>query len=533
MANRSNRNEAESETQVASTARTSPAAETEQRETPLPWAQLSALLAVRLAEPVNLNLCTPFLYEMVKSFDIVKQPEDVPFYAGLLLTSYSFCQTMVAMYWGVLSDRIGRRPTLLIGLAGDLVTFVLFGLSKSFTWALVTRSLNGMFTGNSGVAKTVLVEIADDTNRPRMMALLPLLWNVGVIAGAALGGLLANPVTQYPNIFGSWEIFRIYPYLLPCLVGSFTTATGLLIGLFKLKETLVVQPPASAEETQSATATESTPLIAGSNVRPPHKQSIMSLLTPMRKRVLLTNVVMWLALAMYTTMYPMFAASPTRDGGLGFSTRGIGISLAITSIVVPYIQLVVYPAMVRKYTTLKCCQTGLKVLIPVFFAIPFLSVLAAHIERILSESQFATLPVPNTWLSHAGLEYGALWALLLTLLLMRTIGDIMAFTSINLIVSNVAPSAATLGTINGIQQMATSWMRIIGPIGAGALWTWSVKHKLFYPFNSHLVWVILALLSTVAWRLSLTLPESVNIYQPGQAARAASDRSDDESESDQ
>ncbi|KAJ1837825.1 hypothetical protein LPJ70_005702, partial [Coemansia sp. RSA 2708] len=195
-----------------------------QKETPLPWSQLGPLLAIRLAEPVNMTLCMPFLYKMIESFDIAKGPEDVPFYAGLLLMSYSLCQAVPTMYWGVLSDRIGRRPVLLIGLTGDLVTFVLFGLSKSFTWALVTRSLNGIFAGNSAVVKSVVVEIADDTNRPRMVALLPLMWNVGVIAGSAVGGLLADPVTQYPSIFGSWEIFREYPYLLPCLAGSLTTA---------------------------------------------------------------------------------------------------------------------------------------------------------------------------------------------------------------------------------------------------------------------------------------------------------------------
>ncbi|KAJ2218198.1 hypothetical protein IW143_003247, partial [Coemansia sp. RSA 520] len=64
------------------------------KETPLPWTQLSALLAVRLAEPINFTLVMPFIYEMVEGFDVVKNPQDVSFYAGLLLTSYSICQAI-------------------------------------------------------------------------------------------------------------------------------------------------------------------------------------------------------------------------------------------------------------------------------------------------------------------------------------------------------------------------------------------------------------------------------------------------------
>ncbi|KAJ1754203.1 hypothetical protein LPJ58_004772, partial [Coemansia sp. RSA 1591] len=175
---------------------------------------------------------------MVKGFDVVKNPQDVSFYAGLLLSSYAICQAITIMYWGPLSDRIGRRPTLLMGLTGDLATFVLFGLSKSYKWAIITRSLNGLFAGNSAVVKSVVAEISDDSNRPRMMALLPLMWNIGAVAGSAIGGLLADPANQYPSIFGRFDILRTYPYLLPCLVGSLTTTFGLVVGLFKLKETL-------------------------------------------------------------------------------------------------------------------------------------------------------------------------------------------------------------------------------------------------------------------------------------------------------
>ncbi|KAJ2398875.1 hypothetical protein GGI23_002985, partial [Coemansia sp. RSA 2559] len=124
------------------------------------------------------------------------------------------------MHWGVLSDRIGRRPVVLIGLLGDLLTFVLFGVSKSFSWALIVRCLNGFFTGGAVVIRPIIAEISDDTNRARMMSMFPLLEHIGFMLGGAIGGLTVNPVKNYPWLFGNSVLFREYPYLLPCLVNS-------------------------------------------------------------------------------------------------------------------------------------------------------------------------------------------------------------------------------------------------------------------------------------------------------------------------
>ncbi|KAJ2311812.1 hypothetical protein IWW54_002437 [Coemansia sp. RSA 2705] len=169
-----------------------------------------------------------------------------------------------------------------------------------------------------------------------MMALLPLMWNIGAVAGAVVGGLLADPANQYPNVFGHIELFRTFPYLLPCMVGSLTTTFGLVVGLFKLKETLVVEPTAAEPRASEAgAATETTPLISSNTQQPdalPQKQSMVSLLTPTCKYVMTTNLLMCLALSMGDQIYPIFAATAPEDGGLGFSTRGVGISLSISSL---------------------------------------------------------------------------------------------------------------------------------------------------------------------------------------------------------
>ncbi|KAJ2722673.1 hypothetical protein GGI07_003136, partial [Coemansia sp. Benny D115] len=273
---------------------------------------------------------------MVKDFDVAESPKDIAFYASLLFASFSVCQTMMVMYWGRLSDRIGRRPVMIIGLLGNLVSAVLFGMSKTFTAALLARSFNGLMAGNVAVVKSVVAEISDSTNRPRMMAMLPLMWNLGTVAGTAVGGLFADPANQYPRLFGNSKLFREYPYLLPCLIGCSVTTFGLVMGLFKFEETLVIKREHIASSSVTLTsADESTPLVQGQ----PRQRTIRELLTPTVVRVMATNVIVCLAISIDEQAYPIFAATDPQDGGLGFSTRSIGFSMAVASVFVIYLQL--------------------------------------------------------------------------------------------------------------------------------------------------------------------------------------------------
>ncbi|KAJ2691104.1 hypothetical protein GGH99_002495, partial [Coemansia sp. RSA 1285] len=356
------------------------------RETPLPWGKLTVLLAVRLAEPIGMTLILPFMYQMVGGFDVVKDPKDISFYAGMLLTSFSIFKALTVMHWGILSDRIGRRPVILLGLLGNLLTFVLFGVSKSFKWALVARSLNGMFTGNSVVIKTVVAEISDSTNRPRMMALLPLMWNLGMMLGGAVGGALVDPVAKYPWLFGGSVLFREYPYLLPCLVGSTASFFGLVVGFFQLEETLVIRPSTGSTASVGRPATETTALVLDAQNEEGRDQpavtertpSKWAILTPTVIRVLATNTIMCLAIAMHNQIYPIYAATDIADGGLGMDAQSIGYTLTFCGILVVYFQLVMYPILADKYGALACYRRGLLLLALFSTTFPLLSILVKY-----------------------------------------------------------------------------------------------------------------------------------------------------------
>jgi MFS family permease len=86
---------------------------------------------------------------MVSGFHVGNK-NDAAFYCGMLIASFSFAESLSSMWWGCLSDRIGRKPVLLLGCFGTMISLLIVGFSKSFTVALVGRVIGGLLNGNIG-----------------------------------------------------------------------------------------------------------------------------------------------------------------------------------------------------------------------------------------------------------------------------------------------------------------------------------------------------------------------------------------------
>ena len=80
--------------------------------------------------------------------------------AGYLGSAYFVGSFTGSLVWGWISDKIGRRPVLLMGMLGTLATELLFGFSQNFAWAIAARFLWGLLNGNLGVAKTYISEVS-------------------------------------------------------------------------------------------------------------------------------------------------------------------------------------------------------------------------------------------------------------------------------------------------------------------------------------------------------------------------------------
>ena len=131
-----------------------------------------------------------------------------PFYAsafgasafdvGLLFTLFSVAQFLTIPILGALSDRYGRRPVLLIGIAGEVVGYLLFGTASSLTMLYVARLVAGASSGNIGAAQAYIADISSPRERTHSFGLLGAAVSVGFLFGPALGGFLGQYDLRLP-----------------------------------------------------------------------------------------------------------------------------------------------------------------------------------------------------------------------------------------------------------------------------------------------------------------------------------------------
>ncbi|PHJ38254.1 hypothetical protein P378_10505 [Desulforamulus profundi] len=103
-----------------------------------------------------------------------------PTILGLFMASYSLMQFFFSPFWGRLSDRIGRRPVILIGLSGYAITFILFGFANNLWIMFAVRILSGIIS--SATLPTAMAYIADSTGeseRSRGMGMMGAAWEWG------------------------------------------------------------------------------------------------------------------------------------------------------------------------------------------------------------------------------------------------------------------------------------------------------------------------------------------------------------------
>jgi MFS transporter, DHA1 family, tetracycline resistance protein len=125
------------------------------------------------------------------------------FTAGVLIAVYSAMQFVCAPLWGRWSDRIGRRPVILVSLAGSTLSYLLFGLAGGIGLLFVSRILAGVAGANIPVAQAFIADITTEKDRARGMGLIGAAFGLGFVFGPAIGGLLAHYGHAAPGLAAS------------------------------------------------------------------------------------------------------------------------------------------------------------------------------------------------------------------------------------------------------------------------------------------------------------------------------------------
>ncbi len=111
---------------------------------------------------------------------------------GLFTTLFALTGFFVAPFWGTLSDRIGRRPVLLIGIVGYSASFLIMGLADSMWILLLGRTVGGLLSSSVfPTTQAYVADISEPTARSARMGVVGAMMNVGFVAGPAVGGLLS------------------------------------------------------------------------------------------------------------------------------------------------------------------------------------------------------------------------------------------------------------------------------------------------------------------------------------------------------
>jgi DHA1 family multidrug resistance protein-like MFS transporter len=127
---------------------------------------------------------------------------------GWMMSTYSLMQLICAPLWGILSDRIGRKPVLTLGVLGYAISLFMFGIAKTFSMLFIARSLSGILS--SATMPTAMAYIGDHTlqkEKSKGMGQLGAMMGVGVIVGPLLAGLLSSDSLSLPFFVGSGLAF--------------------------------------------------------------------------------------------------------------------------------------------------------------------------------------------------------------------------------------------------------------------------------------------------------------------------------------
>lgn len=141
---------------------------------------------------------------------LVQQYRNDALTVGLLSVSYSVFQFLAGPALGVLSDRFGRRPVLLLSLFGTAVGYFVFGFAGSLIVLFLARILDGITGANISTAQAYIADISKPEDRSKNFGLIGAAFGLGFIIGPALGGLFSQISLQAPAFFaGGLSLFNV------------------------------------------------------------------------------------------------------------------------------------------------------------------------------------------------------------------------------------------------------------------------------------------------------------------------------------
>ncbi|KAF5359367.1 hypothetical protein D9756_003058 [Leucocoprinus leucothites] len=497
----------------------------EEPRTPLPKFQLFIVLLIQFSEPITAVVIYPFVNQFVRDTGITGGDDrKTGYYAGVIESAFFFAEAATVFLWGWLSDRFGRRPILLLGPFGLTFAMLRFGYSTSFWPMVLSRCFQGVFNGNIGVSKTVMVELSDSSNIGDAFSMMPLMWSAGVTLGPIMGGVLSNPATRWPNVFGKIAVFVQHPYFLPCLVAGIISFFTFVIGFVGLKETLSSRIPSDNSTRDEERRRDSTDALLDHNDTPdygttatssstrapspsssatldsPQKPtdantwestSLSTILKSSRMQLIIANYTFLMFTDMcYVVLMPLMYSTSIETGGLGLDPYQIGMIMGVWGFCNAFVQINLVGKAIRRY--------GGASVYKVAYACYLISLLTFPMSSYFAQK-------------NGGVGFGS--GVMIALQLIFQFFAYMGYASIQVVIADAAPKSL-LGSINGLVQMSGCIMRTIAPTFASSLFSMSIEDGIL---GGYMVYVVIYAILLVGIACSTRLMDQ----RSRQASRSA------------
>lgn len=183
---------------------------------PLQQRALVVIFATVVLDAIGIGLIFPILPALLQD---VTHASNVAPYIGVMTALYALMQFIFAPVLGSLSDRLGRRPVLLLSLGGAAINYLFLAFAPSLGMLLLGRAIAGLSSANVSVATAYLTDISTQAQRARRFGLLNAMFGAGFIIGPVLGGALGD-----------------YGLRLPFLSAAVLNMGNLLLAFFALPE---------------------------------------------------------------------------------------------------------------------------------------------------------------------------------------------------------------------------------------------------------------------------------------------------------
>lgn len=337
----------------------------------------------------------------------------------LMFSAYSLGQFFAEPFWGRLSDRIGRKPVLLMTLIANALGYLMLAFVPNIWLAIAVRLFTGLGAGNISTVQGYVADVTPPEQRAGRMGLIGAAFGLGFIVGPGLGGLLTQP-----------QLGRL-GYQLPIFLAAALAAVAAVGVVVFLRESRAKADPAAPRPA----------FLAG--LKDARDNAVVS-------RVLVVTLIYMAGFSAMESVFGLWSESRYQWGA-----REVGLSFMIVGIVSTLNQGFFAGRLARRFGESRVLATGMLL----FGTSLVLQVLApvAWFPATRLELGALTIPVVQGWIIPIVMAVGAC-------------GMSLAMPNISAMISRASPPDRQ-GAMLGLNMASSSVARIFGPMIAGALFS--------------------------------------------------------------